>query len=40
MMDKIGVSSTVVKVVDNIPHILRTGPISKGEIDNVCKRYL
>lgn len=37
---KIGVSSTVVKVVDNIPHILRTGPISKGEIDNVCKRYL
>lgn len=35
---KLGVSSTIVKVVDNQIHILRQGTITKQEIDRVCQQ--
>lgn len=36
---KLGVASTIVKVIDNVPHILREGSITKGEIEEVVKIY-
>ena len=36
---KIGVASTIVQVIDGVPHILREGSISKEQIEEVCKRY-
>ena len=36
---KLGIASTIVKVVDNIPHILREGSITKKEIEDVVKKY-
>ncbi len=32
----IGISSTIVKVIDGVPKILRQGSITKEEIDRVC----
>lgn len=32
---KLGISSTIVKVIDGVPHILREGPITKQEILDV-----
>ena len=32
----LGIESTIVKVIDNIPHILRPGSITKEEIEKVC----
>lgn len=37
---KLGISSTIVKVIDNIPHILRLGSISKQEIFDVAQKYM
>lgn len=34
---KLGVASTIVKVVNNIPHILREGSITKEEIEEVAE---
>lgn len=34
---KLGVASTIVKVIDEIPHILRQGTITKEEIEKVVK---
>ena len=36
---KIGFASTIVQVIDGVPHILREGSISKEQIEKVCKRY-
>ena len=36
---KLGVASTIVKVIDNVPHILREGVISKKEIQEVAEIY-
>ena len=36
---KIGLASTIVQVIDGVPHILREGSISKEQIEEVCKRY-
>ena len=36
---KLGLASTIVQVIDGIPHILREGSISKEQIEDVCKRY-
>ena len=36
---KIGLASTIVQVIDGLPHILRQGSISKEQIEEVCKRY-
>ena len=36
---KFGVSSTIVQVINGVPHILREGSISKEKIEEVCKRY-
>ena len=36
---KIGVASTIVQVIDGVPHILRDGYISKEQIEEVCNRY-
>lgn len=35
---KIGLASTIVQVIDGIPHILRQGSISKEQIEEVCKK--
>ena len=35
---KIGLASTIVQVIDGIPHILRKGPITEEQIKNVCSR--
>ena len=32
---KIGIASTIVKVIDGVPHILREGSITKEQIENV-----
>lgn len=34
---KIGFSSTIVQIIDGIPHILRKGAISEEQIKEVCK---
>jgi len=36
---KIGLASTIVQVIEGVPHILREGSISKEQIEKVCKRY-
>jgi len=36
---KIGLASTIVQVIDGIPHILREGLITKEQIEEVCKKY-
>ena len=36
---KIGVASTIVQVIDGVPHILREGYITKTQIEEVCKKY-
>ena len=36
---KIGVASTIVQVIDGVPHILREGSITKEQIEEVCNRY-
>lgn len=36
---KIGIASTVVQVIDNVPHILRQGSITKEQIDEVVKEF-
>jgi len=36
---KLGLASTIVQVIDGMPHILREGSISKKQIEEVCKRY-
>lgn len=36
---KLGVASTIVKVIDNVPHTLREGVISKKEIQEVAEIY-
>lgn len=36
---KIGIASTIVQVIDGIPHILREGAITKEQIEEVCKKY-
>lgn len=36
---KIGIASTIVQVIDGVPHILREGYITKQQIEEVCKRY-
>lgn len=36
---KLGVASTIVKVVDNVPHILREGSITKEQIEEVTNKY-
>lgn len=36
---KIGLASTIVKVIDGVPHILREGYITKEQIEEVCNRY-
>lgn len=35
---KIGVASTIVQVIDNVPHILRQGIITKEEIEKVVNK--
>ena len=35
---KIGLASTIVQVIDGIPHVLRKGPITEEQIKNVCSR--
>ena len=35
---EIGFASTIVQVVDGVPHILRQGSISKEQIEEVCKK--
>ncbi len=35
---KIGLASTIVKVIDGTPHILRQGSISEEQIMSVCRR--
>ena len=34
---KLGIASTIVKVIDGVPHILRQGSISKEQIEKVAK---
>lgn len=34
---KLGIASTIVKVIDGVPHILRQGSISKEQIERVAK---
>ena len=36
---EIGLASTIVQVIDGVPHILRQGSVSKEQIEEVCKRY-
>ena len=36
---KIGLASTIVKVIGDVPYILREGNISKEQIEEVCKKY-
>ena len=35
---KIGYASTIVQVIDGVPHILRQGSITEEEIKSVCKK--
>lgn len=37
---KLGVSSTIVKVIDGVPHILRQGTITKEQIQEVSKEVI
>ena len=37
---KFGIASTIVKVVNNIPHILRVGSISKEEIEKIAGKVI
>ena len=37
---KLGIASTIVKVVNNIPHILRVGSISKEEIEKIAGKVI
>lgn len=37
-ISKIGFASTIVQVIDNVPHILRQGAISGEQIKAVCKK--
>lgn len=37
---KLGIVSTIVKVVNNIPHILRVGSISKEEIEKIAEKVI
>lgn len=37
---KLGIASTIVKVIDGIPHILRQGTITKEQIQEVCKNVV
>lgn len=36
----IGISSTIVKVIDNVPHILRKGSITKEQIEKVIGKVI
>jgi len=36
---KIGLASTIVQVIDGLPHILREGSIKKEQIEEFCKKY-
>ena len=36
---EIGLASTIVQVIDGMPHILRQGYITKEQIEEVCKKY-
>lgn len=36
---EIGVASTIVQVIDGVPHIFREGCITKEQIQEVCNRY-
>ena len=36
---KLGLASTIVQVIDGMPHILRQGVITKEQIEEVCKKY-
>lgn len=36
---KIGLASTIVQVIDGVPHILREGSVTKQQIEEVCNRY-
>ena len=36
---RIGLASTIVQVIDGVPHILREGSVTKQQIEEVCKRY-
>lgn len=35
---KLGVASTIVQVIDGVPHILREGSILKKQIEDICKK--
>ena len=35
--NKLGIASTIVKVIDGVPHILRQGSITKEQIERVAK---
>src|SRR5574344_505713 len=37
---KIGTASTLVQVIDNVPHILRQGSISKEKIFSFCDKFI
>ena len=37
---KLGIASTIVKVVNNVPHILRVGSISKEEIEKIAGKVI
>lgn len=37
---KLGTASTIVKVIDNIPHILRQGSITKEQIENISGKVI
>jgi L-threonylcarbamoyladenylate synthase len=37
---EIGLASTIVQVIDNVPHILRQGSISQEQIDLVCSKFV
>ena len=34
---ELGISSTIVKVIDGVPHILRQGSITKEQIEKIAK---
>ena len=36
---KLGLASTIVQVIDGVPHILREGFITKKQIELVCNKY-
>ena len=37
---KLGIASTIVKVIDDVPHILRIGSISEQDIKNVVGKVI